>query len=451
MTIRPGALTGILTLLGLAIACGASNEAEDVPATGAAESAAGAERASERTALRSSETTPGAGPTAGTIALRPDRILDGRGRVLTGQEVLVRDGRILGIAAAGEGSADAVFELPGTTLLPGLIDTHVHIGWHFDRGTGRIHGENSDEPPEEAALYGVENAWATLMGGVTTAQSVGAPGDIYLRDLLAAGGSPGPRILTSLTPITESVGGPEDMRRFVDRLAEDGADVVKIFASESIRVGGGPTLSQEQLDAACGRAREHGLRALVHAHGPESARRAALAGCSQIEHGALLDRETLELLAERELYYDPHIHLIFRNYFENRERFLGVGNYTEDGFRQMEEAVPTALAVFREALTVPGLRIVFGTDAVAGAHGRNHLELIYRVREGGQDPMDAIISATSRAAESLGLEETAGVIAPGLDADLIAVTGNPDEEIEALERVSFVMKGGRILKYTPNR
>jgi imidazolonepropionase-like amidohydrolase len=230
----------------------------------------------------------------------------------------------------------------------------------------------------------------------------------------------------------------------VDELTGDGADVIKIFASASIRDGGPPTLDQEQLDAACGQAAEHGLRSLVHAHGPESARRAALAGCSQVEHGALLDRETLELLAEHGVYFDPHIHLVFQNYFDNQARYLGIGNYTEEGFRQMRDAVPTALSAFREALTVPGLEVVFGTDAVAGAFGRNWEELEYRVEAGGQEPMDAIVSATSRAAASLELGDQIGRVAEGMTADLIAVDGDPSADISALSRVRFVMKGGKV-------
>ncbi len=386
---------------------------------------------------------------AGTLILRPDRIIDGRGEVWTGREVVVRDGRIVALAESGSTPAGLVYDLAGTTLLPGLIDTHVHLGWHFDRETGRIHSGESTDGPQDQALYAAGNAWAMLRSGVTTVQSVGGPEDVPVRDAIAGGTIPGPRVLTSIRPITAGSGTPEEIRAQVDELAAAGADLIKIFASASIRDGGAPTLSQEQLDAACGQAAEHGLRTLVHAHGPESARRSALAGCSQVEHGALLDRETLELLAERGLYFDPHIHLVFQNYFDNRERYIGVGNYTEEGFRQMEEAVPTALAAFREALTVPDLHIVFGTDAVAGAHGHNWRELAHRVTDGGQDPMEALVSATSLAARSIGLEDEIGAVADGLQADLIAVRGDPVADIGALEDIALVMKGGTVYRYEP--
>ena len=389
-----------------------------------------------------------AGPGA-AVVIRADRILDGRGAVLTGRELVVRDGRIEAIAAEGATEGAVVYELPGATALPGLIDTHVHLGWHFDAATGRLGSAGPTNTAEDRVLYAAENAWNMLASGVTTVQSLGGPEDVPVRDAIARGSLPGPRILTSIEPITAGSGGPEEIRARVDALAEAGADVIKIFASASIRVGGAPTLSQEQLDAACGQARERGLRAVVHAHGPESARRSALAGCRQIEHGALLDRETLELLAERGLYYDPHTHLIFENYFVNQDRYLGIGNYTEEGFRQMREAVPVALGAFREALDVEGLDIVFGTDAVAGAHGRNWTELVYRVREGGQDPMEAIVSATSLAAASLELEEAVGTLAPGFEADVIAVAGDPTADIGALEHVLLVMRRGVVYRHRP--
>jgi imidazolonepropionase-like amidohydrolase len=151
-------------------------------------------------------------------------------------------------------------------------------------------------------------------------------------------------------------------------------------------------------------------------------------------------------LAAKRVVFDPNIHLIFRNYFENKGHFLGTGNFTEEGFRQMEAAVPKALAVFKAALATPGLDVVFGTDAVAGSHGRNVEELIYRVEVGGQRGADAVISATSLAAKSLGLGERIGTIAPGYEADLIATEGNPATDITALRRVVFVLQQGKIRK-----
>jgi imidazolonepropionase-like amidohydrolase len=286
----------------------------------------------------------------------------------------------------------------------------------------------------------------TLNAGITTVQSLGAPIDKPLRDAVARGVLPGPRILTAYEPISDEKLTPDQLRAAVQRLAVDGADVVKVFASLSIRNGGGPTMSQEQMNAICDEAKKHNLRVAVHAHGPESVRRAVLAGATSIEHGALIGQPELDLMAEHGTYFDPNIDLVFRNYFENKQHFLGIGGYTEEGFAQMKNAVPKALHVFQLGLATPKLKMVFGTDAVAGSHGRNFQELEYRVRTGGQKPMDAITSATSLAAASLGLGDKIGTIAKGYTADLIAVDGDPLTDIGALEHVSFGIKGGRIFK-----
>lgn len=379
------------------------------------------------------------------VTLEVGSLIDGRGGVQGPSTVVVDQGAITEIRPGRPSGAYPVYDLSRYTVLPGLIDTHVHIAWHFDRD-GRYATRASEETPEEKMLFVMENAYRALLSGITTVQSMGNPEDGALRDAVKRGVLPGPRVLTSLRAITERTGGPAAIREAVRAIAAEGADFIKIFASASIRVGGAPTLSQEQLDAACGTARELGLRTAVHAHSIESARRAVQAGCTVIEHGALLDRATLELIAQSDVYFDPNIYLVTDNYLTNRDRFLGIGNYTKEGFRAMEEAMPVKLAMFREAITVPGLRVLFGTDAVAGAFGREVDELIYRVTTGGQDPMDAIVSATSLAAESLELDGEIGAIAPGMLADLIAVDGNPLEDITALRRVVFVMRGGTVYR-----
>jgi imidazolonepropionase-like amidohydrolase len=380
---------------------------------------------------------------ATTLTIRAGRIIDGRGHVTTNAAVVVDGGKIVAI---DQHPRHVDIDLGDRTLMPGGVDTHVHIGWHFD-ADGRSHDDETDrnESPEATALYAEENAVRTVMGGITTVQSLGAPVDKPLRDAIARGVVPGPRILTAIDPISDEKLTPDQLRAAVQKLAADGADVVKVFASLSIRNGGGPTMSQEQMNAICDEAKKHGLRVAVHAHGPESVRRAVLAGCNSIEHGVLIGQPELDLMAEHGTYFDPNIDLVFRNYFENKSHFLGIGNYTEEGFAQMKNAVPKALLVFQLALKTPKLRVVFGTDAVAGSHGRNFQELEYRVRTGGQKAMDAITSATSLAAESLGLGDKVGTIAAGYAADLIAVDGNPLTDIGALEHVSFVMKDGKIV------
>jgi imidazolonepropionase-like amidohydrolase len=295
------------------------------------------------------------------------------------------------------------------------------------------------------------NAFATLLSGVTTVQSPGSPEDKDLRDYIALGVVPGPRVLTSLEPISSPRLTPDSLRSIVKRRKAEGADFIKIFASKSIREGGGPTLSQAQLDAACGEAKAQGLRTLVHAHSAESVKMAILAGCTQIEHGVFVTDDVLKLMAERGVYFDPQCGLVFRNYLDNRAKYEGIGNYNEEGFRYMEKAIPLAVAAFKRARATPGLRIVWGTDAVAGAHGRNVEDLICRVLEGGQPPMEAIVSATSLGATAMGLDSHVGAVAPGMQADLIAVDGDPIRDITALRRVVFVMKEGRVYRWDGNR
>jgi len=373
------------------------------------------------------------------VTVRAARVLDGKGGSLANATVEVRGGKIVAI---DQRTGPVTQDLGDVTLMPGLIDVHVHIGYHFGED-GRA--ENDGETPGEIALYGAENAWTTLINGFTTVQSVGAPTDKELRDAIARGVLPGPRILTSLGSMNERTGGPDVLREYVRKQRAIGANLIKIFASKSIREGGGQTMTDEQLAAACGEARSVGLRTLVHAHAASAVLAATRAGCSQIEHGAFVSDEGLKLMAEKGVYFDPNIGLVLQNYIENKKRFLGIGNYNEEGFAFMEKAVPTNYPMFKRALAA-NVKMPMGTDAVAGAHGQNARELMVRVTEGGQKPMDAIISATSLAAESMGLGKEIGTLAPGMTADIVAVQGDPLKDIAALRRVSFVMKGGRIYR-----
>ena len=372
------------------------------------------------------------------ITIRAGRLIDVRG-VANDVTVAIKDGKI---ASVGNAVGAVTYDLSNLTLLPGFIDTHVHIGWHFD-AKGRYHA--GPEPPEQALRYGAENALVTLQAGFTTVQSVGAASDKPLRDAIARGELPGPRILTSLGSVSNAKWTVEQIREDIRRKKADGADLIKIFASASIRDGGTPTLSQAQLDAACGEARAQGLRSMVHAHSPESMLRAARAKCTVVEHGGLANAEALKALADAGVYFDPNIGLVTQNYLENKARFLGVGNYTEEGFSAMEKALGFKDAMFSAALKTPALKMVMGTDAVAGAHGQNAREPIERVKS-GQAPMAAIIGMTSLAAESMGLEKVIGTIAPGYNADLVAVEGDPRLDITALQRVRFVMKDGKVYK-----
>jgi imidazolonepropionase-like amidohydrolase len=381
------------------------------------------------------------------IVLKTSTLIDGRGHVLRNKEIVIESGRIIRIADAKQKPA---IDLTGLTVTPGWIDTHVHPTWYFNKeGRYEAGGPGAKSTPQQTALHAVANLYAILMGGFTTVQSVGAELDGDLRDRIEAGTIPGPRLITSLRSINENTGDAERIRAFVKKMKSDGADVVKMFATASIRDGGRMTMTVDQINAACGEAKAVGLRSVVHAHAPDGARAAILAGCTSIEHGTFLDDATLDLMAERGTFFDPNF-LVLHNYLDNKSKFLGIGNYTEEGFAAMEKGLPLVAEVLKRARK-HHVKVVLGTDGVAGAHGRNAEEFIYRVKDGGDTPMEAMTSGMSVAAESLGLAAQIGSVGEGMQADLVAVQGNPLDDITAVRRVAFVMKGGKVYKYSPLR
>src|SRR5438105_2378836 len=376
------------------------------------------------------------------IVIGASMLLDGRGHVSRDTRIVVEGSKIV---ALDPKAAPLDYDLRGFTVLPGWIDSHVHITWSFGEN-----GKNAgaDGTTQFAAYQSASNVWLTLMAGFTTVQSVGSPTDVPLRDAIAKGALPGPRILTAIEPLEgkgEKTGTPDEIRAFVRKQKAAGADLIKIFASASIRQGGGMTLSQDQLNAACDEANKQGLRTLVHAY-KEAVRATALAGCTEVEHGTMATDDDLKVLAEQGTYFDPQAGLVIENYLANRERFIGTQGYTEEGFAAMERALSLDHDIVRRAIKIPGLRVVFGTDALAGSHGRNAEEFIDRVRDAGIDPMRAMVSANSLAAEAMRMGDHIGSIAPGYEADIIALDGDPLKDITAVRRVVFVMKGGVVYK-----
>jgi imidazolonepropionase-like amidohydrolase len=364
-------------------------------------------------------------------------LFDGHGRVLHDTRVVVEGSKIIAIDAK---AAPVDYDLRGMTLMPGWIDTHVHINWHYDANRKSV---SNDAKPEDAALFTAQDAWITLQGGFTTVQSVGAAIDGPVRDRINSGLLPGPRILTSLRQITNNSGDPDALRALVRKTKSEGADLIKLFATSGLGAGGNQTMSDEQIQAVCSEAKAVGLRAVVHAIGDAGARAAVLAGCTSIEHGTFLKNETLELMAQRGTYFDPNL-LVLHNYLDNRDSFT----FTPEILATLEKGIAPTIDALQRA-RAHGVKIVFGTDAVAGSHGRNAEEFIYRVQDAREKPMDALISATSLSAESLGMGDRIGSIAPGFEADLVATDGNPLDDITAVRRVVFVMKGGKVYKNIP--
>lgn len=279
------------------------------------------------------------------LVIAASEVLDGKGRILHDVHIVIEGSKIVSI---GPGDLPVDYDLRGLTVLPGWIDAHVHITWIFGKD-----GKNAGTAgtTQEDAYRSASNAWVTLMAGFTTVQSVGAPNDIPLRDAIAKGTLPGPRILTAAEPLEgrgEATGTPDEIRAYVRKQKEAGADLIKIFASESIRKGGGMTLSQEQLNAACDEAKKQGLRTLVHAY-KEAVRAATLAGCTQVEHGTLATDDDLKLMGEKGTYLDPQAGLVIENYLLNKEKYLGTTGYTAEGFAAMEKILPMEHELVRHA------------------------------------------------------------------------------------------------------
>lgn len=375
------------------------------------------------------------------IVIAASELLDGRGGVLRDTRIVIEGSKIVALDPKA-GPVD--YDLRGRTVLPGWIDAHVHITWSFGPD-GKNAGQGGTTP--EAVRAAESNAWKTLLAGFTTVQSVGSAADIPLRDAIAAGKLPGPRILTSAEPVFgrgEKTGTPEELRAFVRKQKAAGADLIKVYASRGMSRGT-MTLSQEQLNAICDEAKKVGLRTLVHAY-RDAVRATILAGCTEIEHGLGASDEDLKLAAEKGVYLDPQAGLLLETYLRYKTEYLAPPYYTEEGFAAMKDLIGAHQEFLRRALRVPGLKIVYGTDAVAGAHGQNAEDFIHRVRDCGMEPMAAMVSANSLGAEVLGMADQIGSIAPGMQADIIALDGDPLNDITAVRRVAFVMKGGKVFK-----
>ena len=359
---------------------------------------------------------------------------DGRGGVIRDTRLVIEDGKIARIDPA---ASPVDYDLRTLTVTPGWIDTHIHLNWHFDEHHKSVSGR---EPAEQAALYTEADAWATLRGGFTTVQSVGSAIDGPVRDQINRGLLPGPRVLTSIRQITNRSGDPDALRALVHETKDDGADVVKLFATSGLGAGGDQTMTDAQIEAVCDEAKAVGLRALVHAIGDKGSRAAVLAGCTSIEHGTFVSNDTLDLMRARGTYFDPNL-LVLHNYLDDPTAF----GFSESVVEILRRAIGPTADVIRRA-RAKGVKLTFGTDAVAGAHGRNAEEFVYRVTEAGETPMDVLISATSLSAESLGLGSHIGAIAPGMDADLVGTDGNLLDDVTAVRRVRFVMKDGQIYR-----
>jgi len=374
------------------------------------------------------------------IVIQTSTILDGKGGVLKDQQIVI-EGSVIRVVAAGKAKAD--YDLRGLTVMPGWIDTHIHLNWHMDANNKSVSGGGK---PDDMALATAGDAFLTLSGGFTTVQSVGAAIDGPVRDYVARGLLAGPRIWTSRRQIQGTLPDrtrpdAEALRALVRRTKDEGADVIKLFATTGLGAGGEQSMTDEQIQAVCSEAKAVGLRSVVHAIGDAGARAAVLAGCTSIEHGTFLKDETLDLMAQRGTFFDPNL-LVLHNYLDHRKSYT----FNDASLATIEKGISPTEDVLRRA-RARHVKIAFGTDAVAGSHGRNAEEFVYRVRDAHEKPMDALMSATSVSAESLGFSKEIGTVAAGFQADLVATDGNLLEDITAVRRVVFVMKGGQVYRF----
>ncbi|TDJ38316.1 MAG: amidohydrolase family protein [Gammaproteobacteria bacterium] len=366
------------------------------------------------------------------------------------------------------GDDDTVIDLSDQTVLPGLMDTHVHLtGQYSPRSNLNRFILNEADYAYDAAMY----AKRTLEAGFTVVRNLGDAFNVTvaLRKAIEAGDVPGPRIFTAAktlastgghgdptngwaahfgadpTPKDGVVNSPEDARKAVRQRYKDGADWIKITATGGVlsvaKSGQNPQFTDEELKAIVATATDYGMRVAAHAHGTEGMKRAVIAGVASIEHGTYMSEEIMRLMKDRGTYFVPTI--LAGNWVAEKAKIDG---FFPELVRPKAAAIgPVIKSTFARAYAL-GVPIVFGTDTGVSAHGDNAQEFALMV-EGGMPPMEAIQSATSVAARFLEIADTHGTLAEGKQADIIAVPGNPLEDITTMERVSFVMKGGKIYKH----
>jgi len=382
--------------------------------------------------------------------------------------IVIEDGLIAAIEKGYTAGAnqDVVIDLKDQTVLPGLMDMHVHLESETSRD-GYIKRFTLDKADVayNAAVY----AERTLMAGFTTVRDLGGSGvNTSLRDAINAEKTVGPRIFSAGKSIATTgghadptngyrtdlmgdpgpkegvVNGPDDARKAVRQRYKNGADVIKITATGGVlsvaKDGSGPQFQMDELEAIVSTAKEYGMITAAHAHGAEGMKRAVQAGITSIEHGTLMTTDIMDLMKEKGTYYVPTI---------TAGKFVAEKAKVDGYYPAL--VVPKALAIgpkiqntFKEAYK-RGVKIAYGTDAGVFPHGENGKEFGYMV-EVGMKPFEAIKSATITSSEMLGISGQYGSLEVGKMADIIAVESNPLEDISTMENVSFVMKGGKVFK-----
>ncbi|OLE54924.1 MAG: hypothetical protein AUG51_06200 [Acidobacteria bacterium 13_1_20CM_3_53_8] len=387
------------------------------------------------------------GATAKLIAIRAGSLVDLSGGQIINNPVVLVDGEK--VTAVGQNltipSGARVIDLGNATLLPGLIDAHTHITYHFDEA-GHF-GSSNDSSPEVTLRYSEENARATLNAGFTTIRNMGAIElvDLRLRDEINLGATVGPRVLASGLPLLANFLPPNAsksvrltfVREFARARIREGADVIKVF--EGVYDDGSPVFSADEIRAVIEEAARSNRRVAVHAHEAAAIKAAVRGGCTSIEHGSFLDSEAIRLMVEHHTALVPTLYLP-THYLEHRNIF----DFPASAWTLFERMRAHNMENLMRAKRA-GVWIVSGSDAVAGVHGHNFREIEWLVKA-GLTSAEALRAATVDAAKLLGMEGEIGEVKAGKFADIIAVEGDPLRDIGALEHVLFVMKGGRVVK-----
>ena len=401
---------------------------------------------------------------ADPIHIRAARLFDGRSETLLQNVIVTVDGGKI-VAVDQRSAAADVLDLGDVTLMPGLIDCHTHIALH----AGDYDAQILRETPEFRAIQATLSARKTVQAGITTIRDLGNEGagyaDLALRDAVARGMVEGPRVLAAIRPVTSTgsyrltgyaphvatpaissaADGIGEVRKEVRKLISEGADVIKLYVESyekkqlrSDMLTGAVNYSQEELTAAVEEAHRAGARVAAHTYSDEAARMAIEAGADSIEHGLYIREETFRLMAAKSVYYVPT--LLVYEYWRDGKIFGGISPEMK---RRLDKTVTEHTESFRRALRTP-VKIAFGSDTFE-LPGTNATELVLMARY-GMRPVEVLRSATSTAAALLGINESVGTIAPGMAADLIAVPGDPIRDISAVERVTFVMRDGHVVR-----
>ena len=381
--------------------------------------------------------------------------------------VLIDKGTIIDVLEGymDPGTGDTAIDLNSYTVLPGLMDMHTHLS---GESNPKKYMERFTLDLDDYAYQSIRFAERTLMAGFTTVRDLGGPVNTSLRDAIKKGYLVGPRIFSagkSLAttgghadptngmkfelmgdpgPAEGVVNGIPDARKAVRQRYKNGADLIKITATGGVlsvaKSGENPQFKEDEIRAIVETAADYDMHVAAHAHGAEGMKRAVRAGVRSIEHGTLMDEETMELMKERGTYYVP---TISAGEFV-AEKAMVDGYYPEIIRPKAAKIGPQIKNTFKKAHQA-GVKIAFGTDSGVSYHGDNAKEFLYMV-EGGMAPMATIQSATRVAAELLGIEDVLGTIEVGKTADIIAVKGDPIKDISALQDVVFVMKDGVVYK-----